>query len=305
LHESNFLGILLLSTTFMHGQSSAPSSNSAPQQGTAQPEQCLKEGKDCKLPEPRWVDGLVKINLPSPDLIVGRPNKIPLILRGREVRQVTTYWEFSEESMEGRSIADAENVIVLYAQDRAAYVNFTPIRFGKQRFSVLIFFGDGSVNRDTVEVNVDRIPDRDPMGMIISDFHDLQYGGKAGTVHLDLSPQSNQTILLPAAFYGTWVPLVPRPSDLRNDIVFTIIPRKNEEPPFEFDPASGQVKAVKLGQALLKATIGGRSAYDCIDVMSDAREYPQRSNCDDFLPPDLHEPIDPVHTANPIRPLPQ
>jgi hypothetical protein len=40
-----------------------------------------------------------------------------------------------------------------------------------------------------------------------------------------------------------------------------------------------------------------------VDVMRDANEWKERSNCTDFLPPDLTEPIDePLQLPQPVQP---
>jgi hypothetical protein len=72
----------------------------------------------------------------------------------------------------------------------------------------------------------------------------------------------------------------------------SVITRKNEEPPITVDPSFFGVKSVKVGQALIKAKFGGKSAYTCIDVMRDARMTSGRSDCHDLLPSDLTEPME-------------
>jgi hypothetical protein len=83
---------------------------------------------------------------------------------------------------------------------------------------------------------------------------------------------------------------------LGDDVAFTVITRKKEAAPITFEPSFRGVQSVKVGQALIKATFRGVSAYTCIDVMRDARMETGRSDCHDFLPPNFIEPIEePVH----------
>ncbi len=64
----------------------------------------------------------------------------------------------------------------------------------------------------------------------------------------------------------------------------------------QFPKGSPQVKAVRVGTALIKATLDGRTAYACADVSKDAREFAERSDCNDFLPPRMSEEInEPLH----------
>lgn len=296
------LVILLLGVAFAHQPVFA-----TPSQSASQPEKCQKEGSPCaNLPEPYFVDGMFKIKPPAPDMTVARANKISLDLPRKEIRHVDLEWQYSEPGVDGDTVRDSEAVVLEYAADRTPYVNFTPSRLGKVRLRVMILFGDGAVSDDSVEANVDRLPDRPPMAFVISMLGYWNTGRRFGTFHLDLSPQFNHETLVPAAFYGPWVPLISIPAAVRNEMSFTVITRPNEEPPFAFDLETGELKAVKLGQALLKVTLRNKSAYACVDVGSDAREFAQHSNCNDFLPADVKGPLDPpLEMPKPVQPVSQ
>ena len=101
--------------------------------------------------------------------------------------------------------------------------------------------------------------------------------------------------------------LNPIPAALLNEVVFTVIPRKGQSSPIEFTPATGEIKPVKPGQVLVKATLRGKAAYACVDVMSVADDWNARTTCMDFLPPGVNGMTidDPMEIPKPVEPPPQ
>lgn len=264
---------------------------------------------DKKSPEPHVTEGRVKINLPSLDMTVAQANKIPLDLHGFAVSRIMEEWKFSEPGIEGESIAEPEELPLERAADGSTYVNFIPLRLGKLQLRILVDFEDGGFDDDSVEVNVNRLPDRPPTRVILSDpVVRVDFTRKAGTLHIDFSPDANTEYLIPVAFYrgvASPIPLIPTPNSVQSQISYTIIPRKNQAPPIAFDKLTGKVEAVRVGQALVKVTLESRFAYACVDVMKDVHEFNERSNCESFLPPGLTEPIDePLYMNKPVTPQP-
>lgn len=269
---------------------------------------CLRViAQEKSLPEPHWEEGRVKITLPSLEMTVAQPNAIPLDLHGFEARRVSVGWKFSEPGLEGVSIEDPTEVTLQHTPDGTAFVQFVPVRMGSLQLTVNVDFKDGGASNDAVEVNVDRLPGASPQRLILSDTTArVDYRRKAGTMHFDLSPDSKVRTIAAVAFYpgiGQPIPLNPMPEPVRSDVVFTVITKSNLPSPILLDPATGQVKAVRVGKALIKATLDGRTAYACADVSKDAREFAERSNCNDFLPPGMSEGInEPLHIPPPVQP---
>jgi hypothetical protein len=260
-------------------------------------------------PEPHAEEGRLKINLPTVEMTAAQDNKIPLDLHGYAVKSIMADWKFSQPGVEGAVIAEPEELSLQHAPDGGAYVNFVPIRLGKLQLRIAVDFEDGGYDQESVEVNVDRLPDRAPERFILTfPLERANHIRKAGTLHLDLSPQFDRVSVTPAAFYKGFaspIYLTPTPSPLRSDIAVAVIPRKNQASPIAFDPWTGEVKAVRLGQALIKVTLRGKSAYSCVDVMRDRREFNERSDCKDFLPAGLTEPIDePLQMPKAAQPRP-
>jgi hypothetical protein len=248
-----------------------------------------------KAPQsPRLTEATIEIKLPTTGMTVARANKIPLDLNGFAVKgRIHVDWAWPEMRREGTNVPPSVLVPLQLESDGSAYVNFVPLRLGKLKLRILVFFADGGLDDYEVEVNVDRLPDQPPDRLILSLFPNLTY--RAGTLAFDLTPRYSRMLVIPVAFYkgvDSPIPLIPAPSQIQDQLSYTVIPRKNQASPIIFDPKIGEVKAERLGQALLKVTLGNHSAYACMDVMRDSQEFFQHSNCGDFLPPDLTEPID-------------
>jgi hypothetical protein len=238
-------------------------------------------------------EGRVKIKVPTTEMAVAQANKLSLDLHGFSVSQISVAWRFLEKDRDGRYSWVSSEEALQQESDGSAYVNFVPVRMGKLELRVLVYFADGGIDDDSLEVNVDRLPDQPPERLTLSFAPD--FTRRVGTLAFDLSRQANRRLLTPVAFYkgvDLPIPLIPAPSPIQSRLSYRIIPRKNQAAPIVFDPNTGEVRAEGLGQALLKVTLGNHSAYACMDVTRDVRQLMQRSNCSDFLPPDLTEPID-------------
>jgi hypothetical protein len=257
--------------------------------------------------EPHWEEGRVKITLPTPEMTVAQPNAIPLDLHGFDVSRVAAGWKFSEPGLEGMSIAEPADVGLQHSPDGTPFIQFVPVRVGLLQLNIQVDFKDGGADADTIEINVDHLPEIAPHRLILSDTTArVDYRRKAGTMHFDLSPDSRVRTIAVVAFYpgvSQPVPLNPMPAPIRNDVVFTVITKNNRPSPIELEPVTGAVTAVRVGQAIIKATLGGKSAYACADVSKDAREFAERSNCNDFLPRGMSESIDePLQMPQPVQP---
>jgi hypothetical protein len=252
-------------------------------------------------------EGRVKIKLPTIEMTVAEPNKIPLDLHGFAVSRIGIEWKLPEPGLEGQYGPESIVASLQRDSDGSPYVNFVPVRLGKLKLRVLVAFEDGGIDDDGLDVNVDRLPDQPPARLILSDPRvQVDFNIRAGTLHLDLAPSSSWEFLIPVAFYpgvDAPIPLIPAPSQIQSQLSYSIIPRKNQAAPIVFDGNSGKVTAARPGQALFKVTLDNQSAYACVDVMQDGREFLQRSNCSGFLPHDLKEPIDKgLYINKPVTP---
>lgn len=247
-------------------------------------------------PEPHVEEGRVKIDLDTQEMTVAQANRVSLNLHGYAVSRIMAGWKFLNPTIESEVIAEPQELTLQHAEDGSTYVDFVPIRLGNLQLRIYVAFKDGGFDTDSVEVNVDRLPQQAPQRLILSDpAVRIDFKRKAGTLHLALSAHSSAELLVPVAFYNgidSPIPLTPIPAALLKDIVFTVVTRRDQRSPIAFSPSTGEVKAVMVGQALVKATLDGKSAYSCVDVMPRGDDWNTRSNCNDFLPPGLTEPID-------------
>jgi hypothetical protein len=255
-------------------------------------------------PEPHVEEGRVKIKLATQEMTIAQVNKVPLDLHGYAVSRIVAQ---SKLSGDWQLIREPEELPLQRAPDGSTYVNFVPIRLGKLELRVTVGFKDGGIDTDSVEVDVDHLPSEAPRRLILCDpAVRVDYTRKAGTLHFGLSPPSAPELVVPVAFYrgiDSPIPLNPIPGSLLGEIVLTVITRKDQQSPIALNPTTGEVKAVGIGQALIKATLRGKSAYACADVMRVSDDWNQRSDCRDFLPPDLTEPIDePLQMPKSVEP---
>lgn len=265
------------------------------------------QGLQEPAPEPHWEEGRVKITLPSLEMRVAQPNKIPLNLHGFAVTRVMSDWRFPEPGIEGMSIEDPKELPLQRESDGSLFVEFVPIRMGRLQLRIMVDFKDGGASSDSVEVNVDRLPDAIPRRVIISyTGNTIVYDRKAGTLHFDLSQNRTGSIAAVAFYTGvnSPIPLNPMPALIRSQVVFTIIPKRNAASPISLDPVTGEITAASLGQALIRLTVDGKSAYACADVSTNASEFASHSNCNDFLPDGVTaQSIDePLQMPQPVQP---
>lgn len=236
-------------------------------------------GQNCNfdngsLPAPRGDRPRVTINLKTSDMEFAH-HKVPIDLHGQAVREISLSWD----SLWGM-LAPLSPLMLQHGQDGSTFVEVVSMGIGKLKLDLGFVFEDCSIDEQRVDVNV-APPERDPEKLVLT-WTNWQHVREAGTAHLDFGHFSG-LVLTPIAYYhGIDFP-VPV---LEDHVTFTVITRKNEDAPIAIDSSFFAVRPIKLGQALIKATFHGASAYTCIDVIRDARMTTGRSDCHDFLPSD-------------------
>jgi hypothetical protein len=170
--------------------------------------------------------------------------------------------------------------------DGGSFVEVNPQGIGKLKLVLDFVYNDCAIQEVRVDVNVGA-PEQAPEKFVLvwTNWHDVR---KGGTAHLDFADFSS-VVLTPLAFYkGVDSPVAV----LGDDVAFTVLTRKKVESPISFDPSFRGVHSLQVGQALIKATFRGLSAYTCIDVTPDARTASRGSDCHGIDSPDRSQAIE-------------
>jgi len=228
--------------------------------------------------------GLLQLPPLTEPLKLEQPNRISLILYGGKVHSAF---------MTMSSVAGNDDSAIEYAAGPAAirydgsghaYVEATPERLGRVRLRISVFFNDGSMDSENVDGDV-VYPDRKPAGFdVVSDG-----SGYVGTIYLGLAdpPDLQRAALFPRAFYAGAEHPVPIP---HGDVKFTMISGTPNDPPISLDKATGEIRALHLGHALVLTTFQGFTVLTCIDVQQHSEDGNDRTDCRELVPDGMTPP---------------
>ncbi|MGA1984398.1 MAG: hypothetical protein ABSG84_18260 [Acidobacteriaceae bacterium] len=221
-------------------------------------------------PDLMSVSGRLSIETPGSAFHLGEENALTISLKGPPPAHViTTQREASADGMSPWIQGGDGEVSVLHRVDGSAYVNVVPQRLGKIEFQLMVVFADGGWEQESVTVPVIAVgpPKKLQLGWG-SMFH--------SAITMDLSQKSREEgIVITADYPGLKQPLEIPFKDARLNVRMA-----KGEPPIRFDPATGKIDALRLGEALVEATYRGSTAEICIVVSEDSEWGAYRSNCD-------------------------
>jgi hypothetical protein len=127
----------------------------------------------------------------------------------------------------------------------------------------------------------------------------------SGTIYLDLSEMSSHSGLGPMAIYHGAAQPAPIPPKYLH---FKLITANGGDPPISIDETSGRITALKIGHALVQTTFEGLSDLTCVDVMENASDGSDRTNCQELVPAGMAAPLRGYEGKNPpskVRVSPQ
>jgi hypothetical protein len=186
-------------------------------------------------------------------------------------------------------------------------VNVFPMEFGRNEFTFSIFFVDGGVALKKITAEVDAGSVRPTS---IGEWCDRETPDR--NLPIELVPpkdgredfRGKRTLTPGVCYNGVRGAASPPATSVRYQVR-----SEGKESPIELDPATGAVKAVRPGQALVQESFAGLTADTCVVVAP--LEEPNASNCRQLrakygtpLPP-LKYPVRPPQIADsPERPQP-
>ncbi len=210
-------------------------------------------------------------------LKVAEPNDIPLRISDSNVKTIVVDWGIYRP---GSSIPEfshdprGADYKLLPGPDGTSVLHFTPSVLGKLKLSVLVFFQDGKLARKEEDVEA-VLPDRSPENFFIQD--QPNYSWNRNRMYATLG----DTDWLPTVAYYSGF---PKPIRLpATDVVFHVLNDPGYEP-LQLDPATGQIKAVTTGRALVQADFAGLTTFTCVLVFQSTGGG-SGDDCHDLLPP--------------------
>jgi len=249
------LGVLAYSSIALLGI--AWSMSDAPAQTPASSAPAVEQAR---LPDLMHVHGRLSIETPTHPLQFGEENALTISLKGPPPTHLfTVQREASGNYISTRIEGGDKEVSVEHRPDGSAYVNVVPQRPGTIEFGLSATFADGGWENDSVTLPV--IAAKPPQKLEIGAgtmFH--------STLAMDLSERRrNERIWITADYPEIKKPL----TILLKDAQFNVRMAKGD-PPIRFNPATGEIDALRLGQALIETTYRGTTAETCVVVAENA-----------------------------------
>jgi hypothetical protein len=201
-------------------------------------------------PDLMSVDGRLSIKTPNHPLQLGEENALTISLKGPPPTHLfTVQREVTADRMSPWIQGSDQEVSVEHRPDGSAYVKVVPQRPGTIEFRLNVSFADGGWENDTVTAQV--IAAKPPQKLQIEAgtmFH--------STLTLDLSKRwGEHKIWITADYPGLKQPLaIPF-----KDAHFNVRTAKGD-PPIRFNTGTGEIDALRLGQALIETTYHGLTA---------------------------------------------
>jgi hypothetical protein len=229
-------------------------------------------------------------------LKVAEPNDIPLRISDPNVKTIVVDWGIYSP---GSSIPEwnheyeSSEYKLLPSPDGTFVIHFTPSVVGKLNLRVLVFFEDGKLARKSEDVET-VLPDRSPEAFFIQDQPNRRFNEN----RMYATVGDTQWLSTVAYYSGFEQPIRLRAAD----VVFHVLndPRYD---PLQLDPATGKIKSVNTGRALVQADFGGLTTFTCILVFG-SRAGGSSDDCRDLLPPGKSLPPQPKFTPPLIKTVP-
>jgi hypothetical protein len=210
-------------------------------------------------------------------LKVAEPNEIPLRIGNPNVKSIIIDWRiYGRSGWTSPEYANEARSAEYSLLPGTSIVRFTPSAIGKLSISITVSFLDGGVARKDEDVET-VLPDRPPEGLI------FQESGRPWSKW-----NKNQTVAIVdhtawldmVAFYPGFDGRIHLPD---TDIAFQVLNYPGRVP-FQLDPATGIIKPVAAGRALVQADFAGLTTFTCVIVFSSGPGGPHQ-DCNDLLPP--------------------
>ncbi len=230
------------------------------------------------LPQPlkaggqRLFNAADRVRLTAPrTLLLAQKNDLPLKIVGGNLDTIFVFQkqEKAEDATIKESIPDGDaSLPVLRRENGEAYIQLTPLRLGKVIFDLHGTFKDGGMWNQRIALQVEP-PAEAP----------LAFYANRGEVNQMLD-ETNGFILIPLANY----PGLQHSVRIDHHFVSFNVRTAGNRRVIEINPATGQVKPVAVGDALIQTSYAGASTLTCVMVHNkNSVTFEQKSHCRDLL----------------------
>ena len=241
----------------------------------------------------RMVHDRLEIPHQSQPLKLGQENEVAILLNGHKVNKIYTRFDYLDADGNPLFSGTESEATVTYHPTSDADVKVVPEELGKAKLHFEVRFEDGAVQAEVLETET-VLPDEKPAKFLIA--RGAGPGRTSGTIYLDLSPMSNHATLGPMAIYQGAIRSVPIPATY---VRFKLIAANEGDPPISIDEASGKITALHIGHALVESTFEGFSDLTCVDVMQNASDGGDRTNCHELFPAGMKPPESGIDLSKP------
>jgi hypothetical protein len=224
---------------------------------------------------------------------VAEPNSIPLQVTDPHVKSVFVDWgtyppgsTISVDAHESNTPAFS----LLPGPHGTSIIQFTPSVLGKLNLGVIVFFEDGGIASKDEDVEA-ILPTRLPEKFIFQRSADQSWNTNSmyATVGRNVGLDA-------AAYYSGFAKPVHVPPA---SVVFHVLNEPGSKP-LQLDPATGIIKPIAPGRALIQADFAGLITFTCIHVFPSTGGG-TADDCHDLLPSGKSLPPQPKFTPPTIR----
>lgn len=212
---------------------------------------------DANLPEVTGDLGRISVHVPKQALHIGEKNAFNIELKGPPLRGLIV--SQSQPDARGQFIAmrdeEGQELAVEHRADGGAFVNVVPMGLGTIRFSFIAAFTDDAM--DIINVTAQVVAARPARQLELQ--QSLPRGPDRSTLWMSVG--RHQVLWLRADFDGVRWPLEVAAKDVQFKLRQT-----GSDPVIRFDPSTGAIDTLRLGDALIDSTYEGAKQTICVMV---------------------------------------
>jgi hypothetical protein len=208
-------------------------------------------------------------------LKVAEPNEIPIHISYPNVKSIIIDWGIYPPGWTSPQYANEARSAEYTLLPGTSIIRFTPSVVGKLSISIMVNFEDGKFARKDEDVET-VLPDRLPEKLI------FQKNSYRSTWNENVKwAIVGQTVwLITVVYYPGFDKPIRLPA---TDIAFRVLNDPKMEP-LQVDSATGTIKPVAPGRALVQADFAGLTTFTCIRAFTSNPGGPW-DDCHDLLPP--------------------
>lgn len=252
---------------------------------------------------------LIQIVAPSTPLKLVEKAEISLILHDKGLTSLAVsqrrYLDPEHKIYDAYGIYGGDQTLpVHYRPDGSGYIEVIPLRLGEIELSLSGSFPDRAFDQNSIFVQVEP-SQRKPEALVAASMGAPDSDRDILRLDLHDSPivdswvqdPKRRAYLFPAAYYLDF----PVPIELDRSFVHFAVKQPEDAPVIDFDPATGGMRPLRVGAAMVETSFGGLTKRTCILVRVKWDIY-HDSACETLFSavrPTLTDPLDTTWTQNP------